>query len=372
MHITQIDTSNRQQVKTFLDLPFELYRDVPQWVPPLASDARRMLDRRRHPFYRHSDAAFFLAVDGGRTMGRIAVLDNHNYNAFHNSRTAFFYLFECQDDLVAAQALFDTAFEWARSRGLTRIIGPKGLTVLDSQGLLVKGFEHRPSLGIPYNLPTYPALVEATGFVGIRDLVSGHLDESTRFPERIHQVAERVKKRRGLRVARFERRRDLRMLVPKLRDLYNDSLGSEFGNIPITEEEAQTMANQLLWFADPHLIKVVMKDDDLIGFVFAYPDITAALQRTGGRLFPFGWITLLREFDRTEWVTINGAGIVEEYRGLGGTVLLFSEVEKSIREGNFQHADLVQIGTDNDNMQRELEKLGVDFYKTHRIYGRAL
>ena len=109
MHVTQIDTTNRQQVKAFLHLPFDLYRDVPQWVPPLAPDARRMLDRRRHPFYRHSDAAFYVAVDGSRTVGRIAVMDNQNYNAFHNSRTAFFYLFECYDDLPTAQALFDAA-----------------------------------------------------------------------------------------------------------------------------------------------------------------------------------------------------------------------------------------------------------------------
>ncbi len=116
MEIIRIDASDRRQAKAFLDLPFDLYRDVPQWVPPLAGDARRMLDRRRHPFYRHSDAAFFLALERDRPVGRLAALDNARYNEFNQERTAFFYLFECTDDRAVALALFEAAFSWARAR----------------------------------------------------------------------------------------------------------------------------------------------------------------------------------------------------------------------------------------------------------------
>jgi hypothetical protein len=132
------------------------------------------------------------------------------------------------------------------------------------------------------------------------------------------------------------------------------------------------MADQIVWFADPRLIKIVFKDDEPVGFMFAYPDPSAAVQRTRGRLFPLGWMDLLRELKRTPWVNINGAGIVERYRGLGGTAILFSEMHKSIVEGRFKHADLVQIGADNAPMQRELRSLGIDFFKTHRLYRRAL
>lgn len=133
------------------------------------------------------------------------------------------------------------------------------------------------------------------------------------------------------------------------------------------------MANQMLWFADPRLVKIVMKDEKPVGFLLAYPDLSAALQKTRGRLFPFGWLTLLLELKKTPWVNINGAGMLDEYRGLGGTAILFSEMYKTIREsGQFQHADLVQVGTENDRMQRELRDLGVDFYKTHRLYKKDL
>ena len=376
MNITEIDTRDRRQVQRFLDLPFHIYRryrPTPQWVPPLASDARLMLDPRRHPFYRHSAAAFFLASQGARVTGRIAVLDNRRYNDFNHEQTAFFYLFECEEDQESALGLFEAAEGWARLRGLNKIIGPKGFSVFDGLGMLVKGFEHRPAFGLPYNPPYYAGLVEAAGFTKQGELVSGYLGTSLQFPEKIHTLSALVQKRRGLRVARYEKRSDLRALAPRLQALYNASLGGTTGNVPLTDDEVQALADQMLWFADPRLIKIVMKGDEPVGFLFAYPDISAAVQRTNGRLFPFGWLDLLLELRRTRWININGAGITEQYRGTGGTAILFSEMYQSVREaGRFDHADLVQIGVENDNMQREMRNFGIDFYKTHRVYERKL
>jgi hypothetical protein len=373
MKVIEIDTNNRAQVKTFLDLPFQIYRKVLQWVPPLDFDARRMLDRRRHPFYRHSQAAFLLAMqDDGYPLGRIAVLDNRNYNEYNHEQTAFFYLFECEHDRDTAQALFEASFAWARRRGLNKMFGPKGFTALDGMGLLVKGFEHRPALSIPYNRDYYPTLLEAAGFEKESDVLSGYLGSPTQFPEKIHEIAELVQKRRGLHIARFRRRSDLRRLIPNLKELYNASLGGTTGSAPITDDEVRLMADQLLWFADPSLVKVVMKDDRMVGFLLAYPDISAAIQRHKGRLFPFGWLDALLELRRSPYLDINGAGMIEGFRGVGGTAILFSEMCKSILERNPQHVEVVQIGADNDRMLRELRDLGVDFYKVHRMYQRAL
>jgi hypothetical protein len=373
MKITQLESSNLHQVRAFINLPFRIYRDIPQWVPPLEMDIRRMLDRKRHPFYKHSQAAFFIAQDDdGQVVGRVAVLDNRNYNEFNHEQTAFFYLFECVDDPATSASLFEAVFHWSRCRGLNKIIGPKGFTALDGLGLLVYGFEHRPAFGLPYNPPYYPALIEAAGFARGEELLSGYLSSHTQFPEKIHRASEIVQRRRGLRVVQYKSRRDLRALVPKLQALYNGALSGTTGNVPLTDDEVKTLADQLLWFADPRLIKIIMKDDDPIGFLFAYPDISAAMQLTKGRLFPLGWVNMLRELHRTRWVNINGAGIIEEYRGLGGTAILFSEMYKSIIEHGFEHAEIVQIGMENGNMQRELRDLGVDFYKSHRLYFREL
>jgi hypothetical protein len=373
MPIVEINTQNSRQVKEFLDLPFKIYTDCPQWVPPLEMDARRMLNRRSHPFYQHSQASFFLAKnDSGESLGRIAVLDNHHYNEYNHEKTAFFYLYECVDDPQTSQSLFNAAFNWAGQRGLNLIKGPKGFTSLDGMGLLIQGFEYMPAMGIPYNLAYYQKLVEESGFEPDGDVVSGYLKPTYRLPEKVHLVAEKVRARLGLTIERFENRADLRAFVPRLKELYNESLPGTVGNTPLTDEEAKVMADQIIWFANPKLIKILKKDDRVVGFLFAYPDISAAIQRTKGRLFPFGWIDLLLELKRSQWIDINGAGIIEEYRGMGGTAILFSELEKTLLSGTFTRADMVQIGVDNTKMQMEMTALGVDFCKMHRNYKRKL
>ena len=211
MNIIQLDLNNKKQVDDFLRLPFSIYRHIPQWVPPLQMDERLRLNSKRFPFYKHSHASFFLTFDGPRPVGRLAVLDNSRHNEFNKTKTAFFYLFECKNNKEAAAALFNAAFDWARARGLDQIIGPKGFTPLDGFGLLVKGFEHRPAFGLPYNPAYYVDLVEAQGFVKDGESVSGYLGTDIQFPLRIHKLAERIAQRRGLHIARCSTRADLRV-----------------------------------------------------------------------------------------------------------------------------------------------------------------
>jgi hypothetical protein len=354
MHITQLNLKDKKQVDDFLRLPFFIYKDIPQWVPPLQMDERLRLSPQRFPFYKHSQASFFLAYDGAHPIGRLAVLDNRRYNEFNKTKTAFFYLFECENNKEAATALFNAAFDWAHSRGLDKVIGPKGFTPLDGFGLLVKGFEHRPAFGLPYNPAYYVDLIEAQGFVKEGESVSGYLNTNLQFPPRIHDIANKLAQRRGLYILRCNTRKDLRALVPHLKELYNNSLVGTEGTAPLTDEEINSMANQLIWLADPKLVKLVMKGEKAVGFLLAYPDISAALQKTRGRLSPFGWLTLLLELRRTDWININGAGLLPEYRGSGGTAILYSEMFKSVSENSrYKHAEVVQIGVENENMQRK-------------------
>jgi hypothetical protein len=373
VRIIEVDTKNRSATTDFHQLPFKLYRNSPQWVPPLAHEARRQLNRDKNPYFNHSEALFLLAYDHkDQPVGRLAILDNHNYNEFHKAQTAFFFLFECEDNLEISQGLFKHGFDWARQRGRNHIMGPKGFTAMDGQGLLIEGFEHRPAFGVPYNLPYFPKLIEAAGFQTQRDLLSGYIDRSIEFPERVHTVAQKVARRRGLVITNYTSRRQLRAIVPKIKDLYNASLATMPGNTPLTDAEADAIANQILWFADPKFIKIVLKDNEPVGFVFSYPDVSDAVQRTKGRLFPFGWIQVLLELRRTKWITLNGAGIIEEQQGLGSIALLFSQIAKDLIASRFDYGDMVQIRSDNEKMLREVEKIGMTFYKRHRLYERSL
>lgn len=130
------------------------------------------------------------------------------------------------------------------------------------------------------------------------------------------------------------------------------------------------MAQQIIWFADPRLIKLIFKGDELAGFLFAYPDISAAIQRSGGRLWPLGWADLLTEFRRTKCLNVNGMGVLPRFRGLGATALLFCELYDSVLAGGFEYADVVQIGAENARMLNEIRGLEIDFNKTHRMFRR--
>ena len=306
MEIIEVDPSDRRQLKQFLDLPFRIYSDEPAWVPPLELDARLYLNRRKHPFYLHGRAVFYLAFKNNRAVGRLAVLENDNYNQYNHQRTAFFYLFECENNYAASSAMFQAAADWARKRGLDRIEGPRGFTIFDGLGMLVRGFEHRPAFGLPYNLPYYPQLVEAAGFTSKIELVSGYLDRDMQFPEKVRRAADLIKQRRGLCVTRYKTRQEIKALAPYLKDLYNSSFGPGEDNIPLTDEDVDAVARQMMWFADPRLIKIVMKEDKPVGFLFAYPDISQALQQARGKLYPFGWIVIVAramedEVDQYQW-----------------------------------------------------------------------
>jgi hypothetical protein len=203
--IEKVDTSNKAQVRRFVELPYHIYKDCPQWVPPLNVDAYNQLNRGKHPFHEHSDMDFFLAVREGKDVGRIAAIENKPFNQYHGTKESDFYFFECENDSEAAAALFNAAFEWSRKRGLNSIIGPKGMGPLDGYGVQVLGFEQRQTMTmLNYNHDYYPALVEAQGFRKEVDFVSCYLPaEAFEIPERVVRIAQRALER-GHLMKRFK------------------------------------------------------------------------------------------------------------------------------------------------------------------------
>jgi hypothetical protein len=373
MHICRLDPTDRRDVRRYVHFPFRLYRESRQWVPPFVSEVRTQLDPDRHPFYQHSEAAFFLALEGAEMVGRIAVLENTRYNEYHGKRTAFFYHFDAVNERAVSRALFDAAFDWARGRDLDLMWGPKGFMALDGQGLLVEGFEHRPAMGVPYNFPYYGELLEDAGFEKQLDFISAYMDRQMGLPERFLEVADRVQQRRGLRSINLRTKAELRPLISRVTDVYNESFVEVQGYVPVTEAEAKIIGERILSITDPSLITLLMKEDEIIGFVIAYPDISAAIQRCRGRMWPTGWYHLMREFKRTPWLNCNGGGIVDRYRGLGGNALLYAQLYRTLTSGTqFQYGDLVQVQETNTRMIQELEAVGVKPYKKHRIYRRPL
>jgi len=372
MKIHTVDTERRRDVRQFVDFPFDLYQPCPQWVPPLVSDEVKALDRTRHSYYRHSTAGFFLAKSEGQALGRLAVMDYRPFNDHLGRRTAFFGLFEAVDDRDVAHGLFSAAFDWARARGLDEMRGPRKLGSAEPAGVLVEGFEHRPALGMPYNYAYYDALITGVGFEKEGDNLSGYLSGDYELPERFYRLAEQVKERRGLWIKTFASKKELLDWVPRVASVLTTSFAEFEDSVPPTEDEVVAFRDTILAIARPDLIKLVMKDEEVIGFLLAYPDISAGLQRARGRLWPLGWYYLLRDKKRTDWVNINGMGVLPAHQGRGAVLLMYTELARTIKSYGFRHADIVAVGETNIKSRSDMEAIGVQWYKRHRSYRRAL
>lgn len=373
MEIIHFAPEDRRNRNAFIKFPFKLYQNTSQWVPPFRMEMQKIF-KRNYAFNNYGDSSFLLAKDSqGEIVGRLAMANNHRYNAFHGTKTAFFLYFEALDDPNISRALFSRGFEWARNLGLNHVLGPKGFTILDGFGMLIKGFEFQPAFGQPYNLSYYPKLIEGLGFTKVKDILTARIDRNTIFPEKIIKAAQLVEKRMGFTAPVLNTKTELKAVINDFKILYNESLAVPAGNPPITDEDMETMVSQLLWIADPRLVKLIYKDGEPVGWMLSYPDIGAALQRTNGRLFPFGWLQILLESKRTSWFNLNGIGIIESYQRLGGTAILINELYKSVMNGDqYHYAELLQMREENINILLEAANLDIDFHKTHRLYDKSI
>ena len=373
--IEKIDTDNKAQVKQFVELPYKLYKDCPQWVPPLYVDSYLPLNRKKHPFFEHSEADFFLAIRDRKAVGRICAAINKPFNEYHHVNKAQFYAFEAIDDPEVARCLFEAVMDWAKKRAMDMLIGPKGLSPFDGYGILVEGFEHRQMMTMMnYNYAYYPKLLEALGFEKEVDFVSCYLPaDSFKIPERVERIAQRVLQRGDLWVKKFKSKRELIQWAPRIGYAYNRAFINNWEYYPFTEGDVKYAVDNVFLIADARLIKLVMHKDEIVGFLFAFPDASAALQRARGRLFPFGLIDILIDMKRTRTISGNGMGILPEFQGKGGNALLYYEMGKTVFSFNqFQHVEMTQVAETTRQMRADLKNLNGVEHKNHRVFRKVI
>ena len=373
--IRQVDIKSKAEVNKFVQIPFRLYKDHPQWVPRFLVDVRMMMNPKKHPFYEHSEADFFTAERDGEAVGRIAALINKPFNKYHNTRDAEFYLFECINDQEVANALFEKVIQWAKNRGMNKLVGPKGFGPLDGYGIQIEGFEHRQMMNMMnYNYPYYRDLVENLGFTKAVDFVSSYMKpEKFQLPEKVRKASEIAQKRGTFEVLTFKNKRHLRQWAGKIGQAYNKSFVKNWEYYPLSKREINFVLDNVITIVDPNLMKVILKDNEVVGFVFPFPDVSRAMQKNKGKL---GFIEILRlfsEIKKTDWISFNGVGILPEYQGLGGNAIIYDELEKALHENRrFVNAELTQVAETAVQMRKDLLNLGVKFYKNHRVYQKDI
>jgi hypothetical protein len=372
-----VPVTTRRDLRRFVDLPWRLFDRTshPQWVPPLRATVYDALDRAKNPFYADADRELFLALRDGIPVGRIAAIENRAHNRFHGDRTGFWGFFECVDDGAVADALFEAAARWLATRGLDTMRGPMNPSTNYECGLLIDGFEHRPSFMTTWNPPYYATLCDGAGLEKAKDLVAYWIpmgDASWSMPPVFERLAERALEKS--RVA--FRDLDLRKFEQELEvcwDVYNAAWERNWGFVPMSKEEFVHMARDMKPLINPRYAFAADVDGRTVAFMLAVPDYSGVLQRIGnGRLFPTGALRLLLGKRAIHDWRVMALGLRRDYRARGILPLFAWEAFRRGREAREQGAEASWILEDNEPMNRAMVAMGTRIYRRWRVYDRVI
>ena len=357
----------------FIKFQWQVYRRANDlhWVPPLLMERRDFLDPGKNPFFQHADVALFVARCGGEIVGRIAAIEDRNFNAFHGRKTAYFGLFEAVNDTAVAAALFTAAKEWARWRGLDTLLGPMNLSTNYEVGLLVEGFDSDPYVLMPYNPRYYPALFEACGLKKAKDLLAWERSAKTPPPERFARIADKIRHQTGITI-RSPNLREFDAEVARIKQVYNAAWEKNWGFVPMTDAEFDKLAADLKQTLVPDLALIAEDHGEPIAFSLTLPDMNQALKRIDGRLttygLPIGLLKLLWYSRKIDRVRLMALGIKSGWRRRGIDAVLVVETIRRADAKGYAGGEISWTLEDNDLINRAIEAAGCTLSKKYRVY----
>jgi GNAT superfamily N-acetyltransferase len=365
--------------RAFFEFPWILYKDDPNWVPPLLSMRRDLLDKKKNPAWEYMEGDYFAAWRGDKIVGTVTAYINHRHNEFHDERVGWFGSFDVYDDQEAATALLNTAADWVKAKGYLTLRGPQTFTTHEDCGLLIDGFT-RPVLLMPYNPPYYRQRVEGAGFHKAMDIYSFYMDRerggTPGYFERLEKVTKRQMERKGISVRPINRKK-LKAEFELFKTLYNAAWEKNWGFVPMTDKELDALVHSLGQFFDPDLAFFAYVHGEPAGFIMAVPDFNQVLERANPRPGVPEAVSLVRALWHwkirpvMDWARLPLMGVKADYRGIGLESVLMYHVLCALLAGNFEHCDAGWI-LETNNLVSIAKGIGMEIYKTHRFYEKAL
>jgi hypothetical protein len=376
MSITISTVGSRAELKRFIRFPGRLYRGNPYWVPPLVMDEIDTLSPGRNPAFENAEARLFLAHRDGQLVGRIAAILSHGANRKYGTKNLRFGWFDTIDDFEVARTLLDTARAWGREKGMETLTGPHGFTDLDPEGLLVEGFNELATITVIYNHPYYPALLERYGLAKEVDYVEFQAlsPEGTVIPEKMIKLAEWAAKRNNFRLLKYTNVKKLREdRGQELFDLLDEAFEDLYGTVPLTQKQKEYYIRKYVPFVNPSFIEIVVNEKDvMIGFILSMPSLSRAFQKARGRLFPFGFIRILRALKKFDTLDFLLAGVKKEYRGKGVDLIMTVDVFRTALAKGIQRAESNPELEQNAKIQSEWKIVSSRQHKRRRIYKMSI
>lgn len=358
-----------RQRRQFLHLPWTLYADDPNWIPPLRQNQREMVNYKHHPFYDENEIQTFLATNHGEPVGRIAAIVNYGHNRRYHEDRGFLGFFECIDDQAVANRLFDEAKVWLHGKGMTKLRGPLNPSLNHEAGLLIEGFDRPPTFMMTYNPPYYQALWENYGFRKVEDMVAfwGHIDMLANLDPKIYNIGVECIKRFNVQLRPLDKRR-FKQEVESYLHIYNQALGGTWGFVPMSEAEVRHTAKALKFLIEPELTTFAEVDGKPIGAVFGLLDYNPRIKQIDGRLFPFGWWKLLTGRKALKRVRLITTTVLPEYQRWGISLGLMGRLIPEAKAWGIEEGEFSWVLESNHLSYKTLKRGGAQITQKYRIF----
>jgi len=368
-----VRVEDRRQRKEFIDFLWKLHKDDPNWIPPLRMNQEELVNFRRHPFYENAKIRTFLVRKDGEVAGRIAAIINNGHNKRYGEKRGFFGFFDCIDDQEAANVLFTEACRYLKSEGMDDVRGPCNPSLNYELGTLVDGFDSPPTFMMTYNWPYYDKLVKNFGFEKVQDLYAyeGNIEMLKTIDPKLQFVIDEVKRRFNV-VVRPANKKKFGQEVSLFLKIYNEALQGTWGFVPLTDAECVSLGSSLKLLIDPAMTSIVEIDGKPVAIGLTLPDYNPLIKKINGKLFPFGFLTLLFGRRKIKKVRVMSTNVVPEYQRWGlGLVVLERMLPDCIKHG-ITDAEFSWVLESNHLSRGSLERAGTTRTKTYRLYDRSL
>lgn len=370
--IELLEVKTKSDLKDFIYLPKEIHKDHSNWLYPIYTDEWILFDPAKNKAFNYCDTILVLAKKESKVVGRIMGIINHRYNKINNENFGRFCFMETWNDKDVFNALISYIENWAKEKGMQKLIGPFGFSDEDPQGFLVEGFDQPTVMITNCSFPYMAKMIEEEGFVKKMDFVEYKVATPNEVPALYERAAQRPE-RNGFKIIEFTKRKQLKPYIRRVLGLTNDTYTEIFGYVPFTEEEMDDFARRYIPILDPKFIKVVEdSNSEVVAYVIGMPNISKGINKAKGKLFPFGFIHILRSMKKSNQLDLLLGAVKSDLRNLGLDTMLAKAMLKSAKERGLEYIDSHVIMETNTKMRAEIEKLGGKIYKRYRIFQKDL
>jgi len=367
------EAQSRKDLKKFVRFPFSLYKNNKYWIPPLIKEDIHTLRSDKNPSFEHCEAVYYLAYKNGKIVGRIAGIINRRFIEIWDKKYARFCWLDFIDDEEVSEALLKKVELWAQSKGMKDLIGPMGFTTFEHQGILIEGFDELPTFLSAYNYDYYLKHIEKLNYKKEVDYVEYEVKTPDSVPEKAVRLNKIIQKRMKVKLLKSTSMKELLPYAKQVFDVINEAYQPLFGFVPLTTKQVDLIVKKFVSFVRPEYISIVVNENDkVIGFQISAPSLSRAFQKAKGRLFPFGFIPILKAYKNPDCIDIILVGVHPDYQNKGINAIIMTDLTETSIKKNIRIAESNAEMEENVSVQNFWRYYDARQHKRKRIFIKHL